>query len=186
MKCSKRRRRLARGREKIFPPVMMRRWRVRHRLARPPPLRSADARRAPGVRGVACAMPSLAASVEKAVGVDDDDPGELLAVYECIYARETASAKPSEAENVDAEARAIVSGLFGGEDKENVAEDAETTRGSPPRPRRRTPRASPPSLFPPRPRARTPSSILRTSVGSRCTRTRCTSRRTCSGSTSPR
>ena len=39
--------------------------------------------------------------------------------------------KPSEAENVDAEARAIVSGLFGGEDKENVAEDAETTRGKP-------------------------------------------------------
>ena len=76
-------------------------------------------------------MPSLAASVEKAVGVDDDDPGELLAVYECIYAGKPLPAKPSEAENVDAEARAIVSGLFGGEDKENVAEDAETTRGKP-------------------------------------------------------
>ena len=109
----------------------MRRWRVRHRLARPPPLRSADARRAPGVRVAACAMPSLAASVEKAVGVDDDDPGELLAVYECIYAGKPLPAKPSDAENVDAEARAIVSGLFGGEDKENVGEDAEAVRGKP-------------------------------------------------------
>ena len=90
---------------------------------------TADARRAPGVRGSARAMPSLAASVEKAVGVDDDDPGELLAVYECIYAGKPLPAKPSEEENVDAEARKIVSSVFGDEDKENVGEDGAVSRG---------------------------------------------------------
>ena len=74
-------------------------------------------------------MPSLAASVEKAVGVDDDDPGELLAVYECIYAGKPLPAKPSEEENVDAEARKIVSSVFGDEDKENVGEDGAVSRG---------------------------------------------------------
>ena len=76
-------------------------------------------------------MPSLAASVEKAVGVDDEDPGELLATYEAIYAGKPLPAKPSEEENVDAEAQAIVSGLFGDEDKENVAEDPKAARGKP-------------------------------------------------------
>ena len=76
-------------------------------------------------------MPSLATSVEMAVAVDDDDPGELLAVNGRVYAGKPPPAKSSEEENVYAEAQAIVSGLFGVEDKENVGEDATAVRGEP-------------------------------------------------------
>ena len=93
-------------------------------------------------------MPSLAASVEKAVGVDDDDPGELLAVYEYIYAGETASRETERGGERRRGGAGDRQRSVRGEDKENVAEMPKLRAGSPPRPRRRTPRASPPSLFP--------------------------------------
>ena len=67
-------------------------------------------------------MPSLAASVEKAVGVDDDDPGTLLTTYECIYAGKPQKVE-DESANVDEDAEKLVEAFLGPmDDKENVNE----------------------------------------------------------------
>ena len=52
-------------------------------------------------------MSSLVASVEAAVGVEDEDPGEFLAVYECIYGGKPPSATEPPADASDEAVKAF-------------------------------------------------------------------------------
>ena len=96
-------------------------------------------------------MDSVVKTIETAAGVEDDDPGEFLAVYECVYAGKP---KPKKSPAED--------------DASSDADDDDADASSPSGPSTAAERMAKERF------------CLPTSVASACTRTRCTSRQTCS------